>query len=374
MTKVAIYGTGQWAHVHGQAWQRVEGAEVCGVAGYSNSDNLRIMADNFDIPVAALSWQDVLKETQPEVADIVVSPICRLEAVQAAVSTPSVTVINIEKPWALRPSDARKIRRLTIERGIRVIVNHQKKLLPAWRKTLELIESGALGRIDRLRATCGGTTAEQGTHIIDMVLEMMGRQPIDWIAGQVHGFAKLDQEHSAPSGSMCNIRFAEGREAYLAFGAMGFDMPRESLPYFDLGVEGVCEHGIFELSLTAGLWVKYLADGRIETDKAGWNDHFVAAQRDHLSSVCDAINHPAGWHSSDIRYAQDAFDVVMAIYASAMDTGAVFMPAEFSDRLVDEMMARRPFYGAPPKSALDEASLNDNVVNHAEAVQMGSKR
>ncbi len=342
--RIALYGTGPWAAVHAQAWNGISSAELVGVAGYSNQSRLDFISHTYDIPEKSLSWRKLLHETQPDFADIVVSPVCRVDAVRAAVETPSVKVINIEKPWSLKPSDAREIQRLGKTRNIRITVNHQKKLLPSWQKAREIISSGLLGSIQQIRATCGGTTAEQGTHIIDMVLELLNRPLLSSITGQLNEYGRLEEEHLAPGGAICNIEFRDACDAYLAFGSRGFDLPRENAQYSQMGVQIMCEQALLEVSLTAGLWIKYFEDGRIETDTRGWNEHFMEAQQDHLLKAMSSIEHDRGWHLSDIRYAQDAFDIVMGIYASSVDCDVTEFPAIFSDRLIDFLMLKRPSY------------------------------
>jgi predicted dehydrogenase len=329
--RVLLYGTGRWAEVHAKAIRGIKDAEIVAVCGHSNLSRLELVANLCEAPVRSMDLRETIENVQPEMIDIVVSPVCRLQAVKESIF-PSVKVINIEKPWALWPEDAYEIYRLARENGIKVVVNHQKKCLPSWRSLESLVSDGSLGKVRHIRATCQGNPAEQGTHIVDMALKLAGSRTLSSIVGQVGELEGLIEEHSAPNAAVATIYLPSGITVDLALGACGWEVGLQVL-----GSEGVAEWG-----LSKGLRVNYFGDTRSSTDDRGWLSSYLDAERDHLASVISYASGAQPDHDSDVSNGLVAFNVIMATYESALNGGVVSMPRRFTNGLIEELRSRRP--------------------------------
>src|SRR5690606_25156786 len=103
-------------------------------------------------------------------------------------------------------------------------VNHQKKYLPAWKKAKEWVDSGTIGRVEQIQATCKGNLLEQGTHLLDLVLHFNNYNPVQWVMGQIDDLEGLDKAASAPDAAVARISFENGVRALVETGTIGRDV------------------------------------------------------------------------------------------------------------------------------------------------------
>lgn len=338
--RVLLYGTGPWAEIHAKALVSIPDVELIGLCGHSNIARLESFADRHKIASRGVVLREMVERLQPEMVDIVVSPVCRLEAVRSSLFK-SVKVINIEKPWALLPDDAYEMVRLVKAIGIKLVVNHQKKYLPAWATLGNVVDDGKLGRILHVRGTCRGNPAEQGTHIVDAALKMCGTRSSSWTTGQVGELEGLRNAHSAPNAALASTQLSNGIRVDLAFGSWGWDVAGETETYSKLGLQILGTEGIAELGLSKGLTIKY-NDGTSAVDPGGWDSYYLEAQRNHLASAIAYGRGSIKEHDSDVKNALSAFELIMAMYQSALEGGAVNMPIRATNTVVDRMRLRMP--------------------------------
>jgi len=99
--------------------------------------------------------------------------------------------------------------------------------------------------------------------------------------------------------------------------------------------------GTVGVTLNKTLEVWRYADGGHTVESSSWDDEFVNAIAAHLDDVALYTIDPERGHISDLSCSMRSFDAVMAIYASACYGGRVELPAEFDDRLADDLKRMR---------------------------------
>jgi len=335
--RAVLVGTGGWARTHEAAYRRCREVELVGICGHRNVDALRSLAQEHGVTETALELGELVARTQPDIVDVACNPHYRLEAVQAAL-LPCVRLINLEKPMALTPADAYEIERLCREHGKLLLVNHQKKFLPAWREAKEAIASGSIGDLLFLRATCQGNLLEQGTHLVDMVLHFAGYRPVAWVMGQIDDLEGLGKESaSAPDAAAATLAFADGLRAYLTFGAAGHAVPGETNKWQHFAVEAYGTRGHVRVALNRGLEVTLYGQGTATSSERGWDLYHVQAEAEHLDAAARYARNPEIGHLSDLPRSLVSFQVIMAIQASACERGRISLPRRFDDRLMAQL-------------------------------------
>jgi predicted dehydrogenase len=108
---------------------------------------------------------------------------CRL-TLQAAEA--GVRGIYCEKPMAVNLRDAREMVAACEARGVRLVINHQRRLGGDLVQARRLIESGAIGDVLSWRGYCAGDVLSDGSHVVDSLLALAGDPVIRSVAGQVH--------------------------------------------------------------------------------------------------------------------------------------------------------------------------------------------
>ncbi len=343
MSKIrsVLVGTGGWAESHAKAYADCEEVELVGISGHRNVERLDALAETYGIAERSLDLAELLAKTTPDMLDVACNPHFRLGAVQAAMR-PHIKLINLEKPLALTPGDAYEIERLCQANDKLLTVNHQKKFLPAWRKVKETIDSGAIGAVDFIRATCRGNLLEQGTHLVDMSLFYNDYQPARWVMGQVAELEGLEKEGaSAPDAAVATIGFENGVRATMTFGGAGFLVPGETNKWYQFAAEVYGTQGHVKVSLNQRLEIVTYSDGQRRVEDASWEANFVAALTAHLDAAARYAQDPGLGHISDLAKSMSSFQVIMAIYASACAADRIELPQRFDDGLIDRLKALR---------------------------------
>jgi predicted dehydrogenase len=109
-------------------------------------------------------YKKMLDETKPDIVWAFVENNRHLEIVQAC--APRKIQVMFEKPLASTYQDAQAIRRLAATHGIQVMTNYQMAWWPSNYAAKELVDSGGIGKVWRLRGIVGhgGPGAPTGTN------------------------------------------------------------------------------------------------------------------------------------------------------------------------------------------------------------------
>lgn len=339
--RAVLVGTGNWAGAHAAAYADCAKVKLVGVCGHRNVERLNAFADKYGIAERSLDLDEMLRKTQPDILDIASHPSYRLEGVRLACALTFIKLINLEKPIALKPSDAYAIERLCRESGKLLTINHQKKFLPAWRKTRDAIAANAIGDVEFIRATCQGNLMVQGTHLTDMALFFNDYNPASWVMAQVDGLEGLDEPRTpAPDAAAALVCFENGVRAVMAFGSVGHTLPGEDNKWLQFGVDVYGTRGHIKVTLNKTLQITTYADGKTVTGESSWDRDYIHAETAHLDAAARYAQNPAPGHVSDMEKSSLSYQVVMAIYASGADGGIITLPRRFDDDLIDRLRAR----------------------------------
>ena len=339
--RAVLMGTGGWAETHIRAYQSCEHVELVGLCGHANRERLLTLCRQYAIPEHSLDLAELVSRTQPDIVDIACNPHYRLEGVSAGLQ-PSVKLFNVEKPLALVPSEAYRIRDVCRQADKLLTVNHQKKFLPAWRKARDTIVSGELGEIRSMRATCQGNLLEQGTHLVDMALFYREYGPISWVMAQIGELEGLDKPGaSAPDSAMALVCFGDGVRLAMTLGSIGHTIPGESNKWHQYAIEVYGSEGHLVVTLNRTLEIATYSTGDRRVEESSWSKHFVEAETAHLDAAALYAQDPARGHVSSLDNSMASFDTIMAMYASGCGHERVFLPRDFDDSILERLAELR---------------------------------
>lgn len=338
--RAVLVGTKGWAEAHAKAYQACDTIELAGICGHSNTDRLTALADTHEIANRSLDLTTLLQDTNPDIVDIVSSPDARLELIKIAVRFPSVKLINIEKPLALTPSEAYEIQDLCNTNGKLVLINHQHKFLPAWRKAQGLLRAGAIGDIEFVRASTKVNIMEQGSHLIDMVMFFNDFSPVRWVMGQTGPYEGKDSSSIvAPDEAMASLLFDNGVRANVECGAFARSLKGETNPFYHIGVDVYGTEGHLKIALNQELEVRNYVTGEYTIEKSSWDESHMDALIDYMNSIPGYLEDPRAGHICDLDHAMLSYQVMMAIYHTAKYGGRVELPRRFEDSIVERYAA-----------------------------------
>ena len=277
------------AYAHANAYAaspRTQIVAACDLDG----KNLARFQKEYDVPEGDTDLAKLLERIQPDLVSIctyVGSHVPIFDVVKAA----RPKGILMEKPFALCMDDVRRLTQESAELGIKLAVNHFRRLAPAFAKVREQLDADAIGDVQLITAAVDGwDQMEWGTHWLDMLRFFKHDQAVRWVFGQVEcsgrigekdkGHRTVNYGHIVEEHSVNYLCFEDGTRGLLDAGKC---LAGDAVFSF-LGTEGALylkPNGV--IALVNG-------DGRQEIDGGSMNtlpEHAGTLMRSAIESLVD---------------------------------------------------------------------------------------
>lgn len=246
--------------------------------------------------------------------------------------------VLLEKPMALSLRDADEIAESAANLRLRVQVCHQLRYRPLMRLAKEWVDNGTLGTIRSGTVTVrlnrspayyaaapwrgswdqdGGMLLNQGVHLIDLLLWMMG-ETVDSVYGMLGWGKNVKPTEDVAIGT---IRFANGAIGIVE--ANTISQPNnldQSLSLFgDLGTISIGGTGLTEVRRwhAVGQETPLLPEAADFDEHLAMYEHFVGSLQGHPHDPLFAVDTPDG---------RRALETVFAIYESARIASPIRLP------------------------------------------------
>jgi predicted dehydrogenase len=265
-----------------------------------------------------------------DVLDVATHPAYRLDAVRAAVAA-GIPVVNLEKPYALTRTDADEINELAATSGCRIVVNHQKPFLPAFAAAESAVRDGRLGPVRFIRATCQGSPADQGTHLLDLVLRLLdaaasgGRSDTVRVTAAATG--RLEPGCLTAEDLAVNLVAGEVR-VLVTMGTAGWTMLPGGHPLQQFGLEVLGQDGWLEAGMCTRFRRISFSGKETEDVPTSWEEHFRSAQTAHCALLLRMLEEPALAHPAALSRARPGLEILFAAQDSALTHAAVQVPLD----------------------------------------------
>ncbi len=161
----------------------------------------------------------MLERVRPQTVSVC-TPTSSHAALTIAAAEAGVRGVYCEKPMATNLADARRMVAVCRERGVVLVINHQRRLGADMVEAKRLIDAGAIGRVRVLRGQCQGDVLSDGTHALDSLLYLADDAAPSWVLGQVHRDTESlrEKRERVDHGPVSVGTGAEGRHAGAALG------------------------------------------------------------------------------------------------------------------------------------------------------------
>lgn len=300
------------------------------VAGCDLDQNLaEQFAAQYEGARAYTDYGQMLREAAPEVVIVATTTAAHAPlTIQAAEA--GARGVFCEKPMATSMAQGRAMTEACRLHGTVLVVNHQRRTSAVFMETRRLMESGAIGRVQLIRASCQGDILSDGTHLIDTVRYLVGDVDAKWIFGQVYrkpedsdesGKAGFRYGHAVESGAFGLIEFDNGVRAEIHTGKV---VPRGShyQNYEIFGTEGrlwragdQAKPALLIQDAQAGGWRPV----PVEETRAEWQNNYEQFAR----MILEGADHPLSGDS-----ALKDLELVMAIYEAARLRDRIELPLQ----------------------------------------------
>ncbi len=179
-------------------------------------------------------WKSLLAEETVDVLSVATTSASHAGVTSEAADA-GVPRILCEKPLATTVAEGRRALRVCQQRGVRLAVNHSRRVLPVYESLRGDIEAGRFGDLRSMRVVCGGGgIANIGTHAFDLMRWFCG--PAAWVIGVIETATAPNPRgsHVHDPGGHGMIGFAGGVRATFDLGS---DFPVGFVAEFS------CRHG-----------------------------------------------------------------------------------------------------------------------------------
>ena len=137
----------------------------------------------------------------------------------ARVAARKPKAILCEKPMAEDIGHAADMITACERNNVKLAVGHQRRFLPSYVETRNLIEKGAIGKVQMIRSISGSGLLNWASHLFDMFRYLLGDDDCDWgwivncglsVRGVRYslGFHRIDEQcrFPIPTALLCNSR------------------------------------------------------------------------------------------------------------------------------------------------------------------------
>ena len=328
--KAGLIGCGGRGRAHAEGYQVADNAVIIACADPIEATR-QVFAQDFEVKTAYDDYREMLKKEDLDLVSVCTWTGQHREMVEAAAAS-DIKAIHCEKPMASNWGDAKALYQACVDNEVLITFCHQRRFGSSFVKAKELLDSGAIGQLQRLEGTCSNLF-DWGTHWFDMFFFYNDEVPAEWVIGQID----VENENKVfgvplETSGLSWIRWQNGVEGLLATGGTSLQGPRNRL----VGSEGVIEVGGPDRAP-----VRLLRQG------AEWEDFsdedlasIVPSDNDTVLSVLDLI---ACLESGDEprlagRKALQATELIFATYESSRRRSRIQLPLDTDDSALITML------------------------------------
>ncbi len=210
--RIVVAGCGYW----GKNLVR-NFAQLGALAGICDPDIKAAQKFANEYRTRVVAWDEELSDS--EVHAIAIAAPAALHAELTSVALEAGKHVFVEKPLALRVTEAQRLCELAERKNLRLMVGHLLQYHPAFLKLVEIVNGGALGRLQYIYSTrlnLGRIRREEdilwsfAPHDISMILALVGEEP-----ERVHAEGGNFLHKSIADVTTTHLAFASGVQAHV---------------------------------------------------------------------------------------------------------------------------------------------------------------
>ena len=194
-------------------------------------------------------------------------------------------------------------------------------------KTRELLAEGAIGRPYFMRAVCYGALMEQGPHMLDMILYVIGDREVVSVMAQVDEVEKShDMVHPCPVFTLGYLKLDDDTRIVIESGRTFPKIPEIESTWLQKRLEVLGTEGMIDAVVAN--YCKMMTTGQ-----AGWQtfpsslDDWNAATPRFIEELVQVVR-DGGEHRNNARTSLAGFEIITALYQSVLSKSAIVLPVD----------------------------------------------
>jgi len=330
--RCAIIGCGPRARWHADAYRRITRGELVACCN-RGAERREAFSQAYGIPGYA-DAEEMIRHERPDLVHVVTPPTVRVELL-TLIDALGVPACLVEKPVAYQVRDWRALVALEARSETRYGVGAQFRYHPALTRCRQALRSGAMGAVRFVEASAGGTICDQGVHVIDWSMSLMGDPAPVRVLGTVSGAAAFEGKHPSPDIALGEFLFENGVRGLLHLGPTAPVIVDDGTYYKHCRVAAYAERG-HVLYEEFGRWEIASPEG---TQQGGvrrqedWVEGNLQAQINLTNAMFDWLEDPDRPVGTHLRRALQQWNAILGLYLSALRREPVSLPCDPPDDL-----------------------------------------
>jgi len=304
---LGVVGCGKIAMEHLEAARRIPEIEVCAVAD-PNPAALATVASSFGVDARYSDYAEMLETEDLDILLVATWPQLHAPIANEAARR-KVRAVLCEKPMSSDLQGARSMLEVAGQEGTLLVIGHQHRFNPHLEVARELVEQGEIGAVERAEAHCAGSLINNGSHVIDGLLYVLGEPAATSISGRIERrTGRVNRDQPVEESSEGTIVFENGVEARVE---MGDDVAQ-------IGWHLIGERGRMDVDLE-GVRVSGQNPRTIQRLR-------VESMQDQLAGVVDALAGSGAGHRGEAARGFQAMEILIGILESARQGAPIPVP------------------------------------------------
>lgn len=339
--RVGIVGCGGMTRNHTWGYLNSGQYQVSGLADLS-SDAMKeyddVFGEHSDYNASHYTdFRQMLEDVKPDVVSVGAwhkghAPL----TISAAARKPKAIIC--EKPMADSLKAAREMMTACERHGVKLVIGHQRRFLPAYTLARQMIEDGEIGEPRLITSVGGDGLPNYSSHQTDMYRYLLGDVECEWVMGNVERLTdQWERDTQIEDRALAVFGFENGVQAML-LSDLTPDHWQGARIY---GSNGMIEITTEELRLmnskTGGSWKLYQPDGeffKFGTERFEW----VEAGAGQARELAEWVNGQRDSHRGEASHGYKALEMVHAVYESARVHERVSLPMKTLENPLDLMI------------------------------------
>ena len=327
-SKAVQIGCGSRAQSHARAMSEVARLDFVATCDLVEA-KAKQTAEACGVPRSHTDFRQMLDAEQPDVVAFVAPPAVRSEVILPILEYKPKALV-IEKPMAIGLEEAEALVAAADDAGTCFVVSHQCRYGQDMVKLRDLIQSGRLGKMEKIIVNCKLNLMGQGTHILDLIEMMLpGREPC-WVLAQIDGAGQLYTRgggaHPAVDHAVLEIGYDHGLVALASVGSRSPDVPETAgTTCLEFQVAAIGSDGYAEAIIGHG-WNAFFADGSSDCGRGPDFDADAYMTQALYEEVVDVLEGKKDEHQASAHGALRAHRLITAAYESALQGRAIALP------------------------------------------------
>ena len=332
--KCALLGCGGRAVGIIKAYRHIKRGKMVAICD-RHEDKLSSIGDQFGISARYSDLEEMLGKEKPDVLHLVTQPTHRLDVFTIA-GEAGVPAIIVEKPIGNGGEDYLELRKFQTTTSTKICINHQLHFHPRQLNLQEYVRDGNIGEVRMIDASARMNLSFQGTHALELISAFnAGAKPMT-VFGQVAGTDGLEGRngHYAPDQCSAVIAYENGIRAQFQCGTNAPSVKEGTVnTHKRIAVYGT---GGF-IYWTMNGWERTGPNGSLEQGDHNYADEDILGQAGLTEAMFDWLEDDAKIHPTNLDASLTQFNVVLAIYMSALNHTPITLPVKPEPKLIEKL-------------------------------------